>query len=409
VAVIGALLMVNRPVASRHKHSIEELAHVYHGVPLDRQRRPIEITPVIVLDMLDSVVDLGAAQSEAQGAVAGRETLAATRDALFRGQSLSPTAELLVRGALAERALELAPPLVRQRYAWKVEYLRIRARDLRFPRLDERQTVFGTIELPAWLRDRVRDPRWNPRGPGGGGWPSEPNAYAGECSAAGVPLPPDWGNAAWQLQGVLPQGRLFLQLGNPVQVYAYSDSNVSGACIALPRWSGASVTLGIICQSATTARACFWDNRPHAGSPLFTPAQMAANSVQQDWVNGGDAGLIGGGKCTNCHRGENVFVIHPGTPLQVGAPFDTSSHGTWYQPNTSLGWTNPPATAFATGGGCTGCHQIASTTDPENGSYCAILEQAANGEMPSTASPANWTTPAAPYAAHINALKANCP
>ena len=168
-----------------------------------------------------------------------------------------------------------------------------------------------------------------------------------------------------------------------------------------------SVTLGVICQSKTTGKACFWDNRPHVGGATFSPAQMAANTITADWVNGSDPALVGGGKCTLCHRGPNVFLIHPGTPLQLPAPAYTTASPVWYTPVNAMGWVNPPQTALAGAGGCKSCHAIGSTTI-EKTSYCAILKKAATNEMPSQASPAGWTTPAAAYAAHINAMKTNC-
>jgi hypothetical protein len=138
----------------------------------------------------------------------------------------------------------------------------------------------------------------------------------------------------------------------------------------------------------------------------------AKKSIVKDWVNGNDPALIGGGKCVQCHRGENAFVLHQDTLLSnnPAMPFNTDS-SVWYKMINSLGWTNPPKTTFATGGGCTSCHEIGSTTDGEKANYCSILKKASNAEMPSVAAPVGWNPAAgSPYKAHIDAMKANgCP
>jgi hypothetical protein len=150
---------------------------------------------------------------------------------------------------------------------------------------------------------------------------------------------------------------------------------VRGACIALPRGTGLPGTLlGIICQSATTGQACFWDNK-RADDPNQRPvgwanlrlsiADLADGSNLQD-------------NCTNCHRGNNVFLIPPDDQTWaklLRGPLDGPRTGTFitkveassdkdqmgrprYIPIAKLGWTNPPGNVD---GACGLCHENQSS------------------------------------------------
>ena len=91
--------------------------------------------------------------------------------------------------------------------------------------------------------------------------------YMADCRAQGVPIPPDWAETgtSWVDQGNLNTnggGTNLLQGPVDAHVWTYTDPNVRGACVALPREDGSPGSLaGIICQSATTGKACFWDNQ----------------------------------------------------------------------------------------------------------------------------------------------------
>ncbi|MBU1374729.1 MAG: hypothetical protein KJ775_16555 [Alphaproteobacteria bacterium] len=400
-----AVLAAGRTLAAPPERSIDEIAHVYHGVAVDKDLKPIKLDQAAVLEMLDSVV----AKAGTPAAEPDLKFLREAQGALTKKKALSPSAAFVLKGAMVDQVLRAAPTAVQETYGWKVEYLRARARGLGFkPEAAEADVSKALGFSPLSLRLQTETGRWLNK------LAAPSQTYAASCQAEGVPLPPNWTSGKWVLQGVLPQEFNFLELGLEVEVYAYADPNAPGACIALPRWDDAAktkVTLGVICQSATTGKACFWDNRPHNGEgEPFTAAELATTDIQRDWVNGSDPDLIGGGKCVMCHRGENVFIIHPKTPLQVRPPFVTKFKG-WYTPVNTLGWTNPPATTLPNtdGEACDTCHEIASTTDPESASYCVILSKAAVKEMPSRDGPAGWPTPSADYLAHINALKANCP
>ncbi len=140
--------------------------------------------------------------------------------------------------------------------------------------------------------------------------------YMADCRVHGVPIPPDWAESgtAWVLQGNLKDGTNLLQPGQDAFVWTYSDPNVRGACVALPRGGGGPGSLaGIICQSATTGHACFWDNMlatNQVPGALGWSGQTLRISQLADGSN-----LSGAtGVCPQCHRGDNVFLISPDDP-----------------------------------------------------------------------------------------------
>ena len=407
LGIIAAVFLpaaaVGQSQQARPLRSLADIVHVYHGVAADRDLNVLTVDPA----NLDAVLTRSIAQLSPRGAIATPRNQA-LRAALIKSGIEPAAAARAAQGATLDSLISRSPLNKRSERqaaaAWLAQ--QVQAADAAARPVGRRSAVDLSKIINIRDIDRKVSVRWlDPQR-----WRLPPIAltYGARCAAAGVPLPPNWGDPAWQKQGVVPQNLLFLALGNPVEAWA-SNVKGKGACIALPRWDAnkTKVTLGIICQGAATGNACFWDNRPHAGGAPFTPAEMASKTVLKDWVNGTDAALSGGGKCVQCHRGENVFLIHPGTPLALPSPaFDTSS-ASWYKPINDLGWTNPPKTVLAGGGGCQSCHAIGNTSI-EKESYCAILKKAATKEMPNQANPAGWTTPAATYAAHIGALKSNC-
>lgn len=215
--------------------------------------------------------------------------------------------------------------------------------------------------------------------------PSPSTTYMTRCRSAGVPIPPDWAETgtAWVNQGAL--GTNILATGRYAGVYTYHDRTVRGACVALPRdplMPGATAAAGIICQSATTGAACFWDNISRAGG-------MAGTRI--DWRGGGTLriaelqdGDILSENCTACHTGNNVYLVSPDDPTWaklLRRSMDGTDHGNFtlrvrastdnrgttggstarYVPiSTQAGWRNPinPPVCFGS------CHETPSISAP---------------------------------------------
>jgi hypothetical protein len=145
--------------------------------------------------------------------------------------------------------------------------------------------------------------------------------YIAFCRQARVPIPPDFAltGTAWVLQGRLQTNML---QGNAVDahVWTFSDPVRRGACIALPRGGcGTRAGLsGIICQSATTGRACFWDSRDRDNTDPTREMPMLDWTTQRLRISqlkdGSNLTEQGSGKCPDCHRGNNVFLLAPDDP-----------------------------------------------------------------------------------------------
>gem|GEM_PF-1991895 len=208
--------------------------------------------------------------------------------------------------------------------------------------------------------------------------------YMADCRTHRVPIPPDWAESGtpWVSQGTLTQN--LLAPGEFAEVWTYSDPTVKGACIALPRGSGAPGTLaGIICQSATTGHACFWDSKlrddPNQVSLGWKGIQLEISKLA-DGSNLKE-------NCTGCHRGNNVFLISPDDPTWaklLRGPLSGPSTGTFttrveassdnrgdhprYIPITTLperpGWENPLPSGIGCAGGCHENHVVPGIPQP---------------------------------------------
>ncbi len=208
--------------------------------------------------------------------------------------------------------------------------------------------------------------------------------YMAFCRQQRVPIPPNWAltGTAWVYQGLL-QTNLLIP-GGDAHVWTYSDPVRRGAAIALPRGNGGQRggLAGIISQSATTGRACFWDSRkrddqdPLREMPKIDwGAEPLAISQLKDASNLTEEGS---GRCPDCHRGDNVFLISPDDPTWakvIRGPLPNSPGSTFttrvesssdrtgghprYVPVTYPAnrpdWVN--AFNFAQGGDCASCHE----------------------------------------------------
>jgi hypothetical protein len=200
--------------------------------------------------------------------------------------------------------------------------------------------------------------------------------YMAQCRASGVPIPPDWAETgtAWVLQGNLRTsggGTNLLQKDVDAFVWTYTDPNVRGACIALPRGGGGSGSLaGIICQGAESGNACFWDNQLKS-APNTTIGWRGLRLVISQLVDGDfmATGANVGGKCVNCHSGNNVFIISPDDPtwkkvikdtnLTIGSTFTTNVATNRYTPlPVHPNWANPVWPAVAGQPSCGACHEV---------------------------------------------------
>jgi hypothetical protein len=254
--------------------------------------------------------------------------------------------------------------------------------------------------------------------------------YITECNLAGVPIPPPIGQmdpqglTGWKSQGFIPKNLQFI-VGSPAEIRTYQSSSPAGMCIALPRYSDDTKTEvdldGVICLGQTTSKVCFWDNQmldPQTG--LVTPfsfasgtlipigvADLSINPAGQYQAGGFDIAPGAGGICTDCHAGQNPYIVHPRAELEdvngaatgvfmgdlnqppldlptfSAARYDPLVAATWPQNQLSHSQALVPQV-------CKGCHQPGGSggafphlSSELNGAYCnTILGQAITRSMP---------------------------
>lgn len=135
-------------------------------------------------------------------------------------------------------------------------------------------------------------------------------AYIDECRNLGVPVPDyvleGYSGFKWVNHGefdTLLQGEVNGEL------WTWESAEPDGVCMALPRWfGGESLKLGLICLGRTTSTTCFWDNPKGVKFPQGQAIPIG------DFVGGADLKDNGGGQCSDCHAGENPFVVYPDDP-----------------------------------------------------------------------------------------------
>ena len=236
----------------------------------------------------------------------------------------------------------------------------------------------GQFQLNPQIQRKLDLPK---SGPGGVVFLSTTNtgqSYIDECAANEVPIPPTInqmdpnGTAGWKSQGWIPVGQQYI-VQSPAEVRTFESPK--GMCIALPRYDSGKTTValdGVICLSKVTSKVCIWDNQK-GGSTFSFPANTKIPIGKPDLAidpmgryQGGGAELTspGGGVCTDCHAGENPYIVHPDAVLAPGVTFgslgdtlpmfapnryDPLVLASWPQNNASFAGALTPAS-------CKGCH-----------------------------------------------------
>jgi hypothetical protein len=339
-----------------------------HGALLDAQGREVEATPGLVLETQRAYVEALAGRLDA----AGRAAFEGRRRALA-GDAPAQADLVHANAALIAGLIAQVGPADAARWASLNAALR------------DRLTARGGPAPSEAMARRLADdaaaaaaPALAPAAATG----TSGAAYIDECRAAGVPIPPDWGSPAWKSRGVLNDE--FISAGLEAEVFVFESGAPRGVCVALPRSAGGNISLlGVICQGNDTSRACFWDN---ANVPKGATVPLASFK--------GGAALLGGDVCTDCHAGRNPFVVHPGTPLDIGGILAPNA---WHQPLAPAGWPqNPGPTTQLDGvpvapgeGSCAACHgglpQLSKAVLP---GYCAAVMGNAIGRTMPPAGPA---------------------
>jgi hypothetical protein len=256
-------------------------------------------------------------------------------------------------------------------------------------------------------------------------------AYKQDCSNNGVPIPPPiklnadndlsptaangWQiatrDAAQLLADSLPaslaqqQIHSYLEpsqqpgLANKISKMYYwypsKKSKNQGVCIANPIIDDPAAAeprvtaLGIICQSLTSkpvftsikpfkryrSHACFWDNNGSLDSTVshsFTDGSFLAPPEPLNATPNALLNLPDDNRCTECHAGDNAFVVMSGDMNDLALQkFDAAhpnsnihDHANWFVPLVQADWPQNTFRSYSTGtatnpndsANCGGCH-----------------------------------------------------
>ena len=341
----------------------DRVEYAGHGKLFDKNLKEIKVDAQAVLAMQDSMLSVISKDEAAQKTAAGDPMLKKLR-ARLQSKDLNAEALLSLKAAQIDKLLEKADPKIQSKYLWRNRAI------LSYYWNDKKLTARLRPDILEILRESGA---YRPR--------PRTTDYIRDCQAHDVPIPPDWAETgtAWVRQGTLTTN--LLSPGAFAAVWTYSDPARRGACIALPRGDGSPGSpAGIICQSATTGHACFWDNKLRSVSPEQFIGWAGQRLRIADLKDGSNLDS----SCTGCHRGNNVYLISPDDPTwgkALRGPLNPPRTGTFttrvesssdnrgghprYIPITTLperpGWDNPPMS-----GGCAGsCHeQPSSSFDP---------------------------------------------
>ena len=393
--------------ASNHldSQSNEPIAYIGHGAMFDKDGKEIQVTQEFIKEAQKFYLDTLLKQAD-ENQIAMFEQ---KQKRLFSGQQWDDRSELYARSALIEWLINEIQHINADKIYGNLKLL---GRKLTSPdfQIDSsiRSNNARPFELPDALKDLLFEEGLTGSEAGsitlfsttlGGA------AYLAECNNAGVPTPPDWGTNQWVSRGVLNDE--FISASLEAEVFTYESSAPEGVCIALPRSQGNTISLlGIICLGKTSSNACFWDNQQNDQG--FEIQKGTVVSINQ-FAGGGDLFAGSGGVCTDCHAGENPYVIHPNTALGLPNLSDlTLKADNWYKPLVHPNWPQN-AVPSNVNGTCNICHvqngpggrfPNLSTQLP---GYCgSVLQNAINRTMP----PNNPGDPE--FSEHANALLDAC-
>lgn len=188
-------------------------------------------------------------------------------------------------------------------------------------------------------------------------------AYRTLCQSNGVPIPPNIGTSGWVSRGLIPQTQLFILAGLQAEVLTYQSTSPVGMCVALPRFNTSNqVQLdGVICLGQASSKACFWDNQKNGVKNIFTrgtvvPFVNFGGGTEISAANGAT-----GGVCSDCHAGENPYIIHDAvlnSLASLGLPTFPNNWDDPIVPTDTPPWPeNPgPMNAPPVPAACAGCH-----------------------------------------------------
>lgn len=316
----------------------EPIASTGHGGFFDQDGRQIPVS----LDLITRAQVYYRARLLEKLSAAQRSQFASLEQYLLGGLAISTQDQLLLKYYALEWLLaNTQDQQLKLRTSAKVRALRSAMRwkmaqtggDLSVPQT--RESFKPHAEVPQRIRQAAL--QFNI---GSGGAAAETatdkkgQEYIDQCMKNGVPIPPTIndldpaGLAGWKSQGFIPQADQFI-VGTPAELRSFTSAD--GMCFALPRYTDAKKTTvmldGVICLGRNTSKACFWDNQWTVngvvddfvfGATELIPIGVPTTKGGKYQAGGDEIEFGPGGVCTDCHAGENPYIIHPNSDLDPG-------------------------------------------------------------------------------------------
>lgn len=405
---VAAIHLDSQPQAGDRIEGPDPIATVGHGAMIDAAGKPIAFTREFGLEAQRYyLAKLTVALDEP-----GRSTYRAKQRRVLDSPDASTRDRVYITGALIAWLIDEVQPADASNLHSINGFLRQKL--LRDD--DTTPASAAPYEPSRRLLDRLRQEGIQPRR--GATAPSalvtnlSGAAYVRECFNQGVPVPPAWGSPQWVSQGG-PLTPDFLGGGQTeAEVFSFESVSPRGICIALPRASGNTIgLLGIICQGSDTGRACFWDNQRNDAQYNIA---KGTNVPLSDFAGGAELDGGTGGVCTKCHAGENPFIVHYGSALDLGARLNPRK---WVEPLVHPSWPQNDGPSYLLNrvvlgpndNSCLTCHSgprrfpvLSTELNSVFGSYCTTVLA---GSIGNTMPPGGDTTG---FEKHIAALIAAC-
>jgi hypothetical protein len=292
---------------------LDDIHVFYHGLILDRNLRPIELSAPqlqrLYLDVARAAFDASNDTSPFRAAVQSSQVLQ-TAAVTSKDTEVIGKMDFITAGFLSEMEASAVTreKLVRQRDA--LHYLARQTGKHVLPNRnalpDGLRTYFDTY---AKSMEQPSKQDYKP------------------CVDADVPVPPAYGHPDWSQKHIEldPYIALLQQIPGAGKEFPPSDIYFSktdkGLCTLLKRYSARPVgdtkkdlqLMGVICESANTNESCAWDNNVYGKEGKFISEDDLAKDesleqISKVWANSAQGSLSA--DCETCHAGDNAFIFY---------------------------------------------------------------------------------------------------
>lgn len=419
--ILAGALLVSRAQDGSAQIKLEDIKILYHGLPLDEARRPIDVArddlPRLYRDLARKAFEATPAESAVSKAVVASQVLVGL--AVPESSPGADTADDdiskfdFISDILIDDSKE--SPNFPSEYEGYLRILRSLAGLKQFGDIPGVEDSLRGFLDEYQARNRI--------------------VYQ-SCSDPDVPTPPGYASDLWKRERVELQRKHSLTLYgendyyHPTEIYFYRQQDIEpkGLCALLKRYHIADkVTkakklwlVGVICEgdkkTAGESKSCFWE----WPSEELTEKQLESDlysGISTTWPNS-NAG-IKNELCTSCHTGNNAFIFYKGTELCYNDVFKMGGSGSGSACyGDGDGWSVPIGNAlphgsktdFGSANKCARCHDLGTITNKVW--YCGLLKFVTGRVMPPGADKEglSWEGPSAgnPYEESVAQLREFC-